>query len=169
MAETQNPDAAAEAAASDGSVAQQVATLKTCDAILQQLASHLQGLAACRESAPGAMRVRQAVDALCRGLVYEFPVLSAEQALDELLAADGWTHPTQALETPIRDWELLLQVCDERLGAATGAERTRLDKVRGKLERALRLAEEAERTRYRRRLAELKRRPGAAAAEETHP
>ncbi len=104
------------------------------------------------------MRARGLVDTLRRGLVYEFPALAAERALEDLLAADGWHHPAQALATPIQDWELLLRSCEERLQAATGAERARIEEVRGKLESALRLAEEAEKVRYRRKLAKLRRR-----------
>ena len=135
---------------SGGAMAEQVATLKSCEAGLRQVAALLAGLLARRESAEGAKRVGEMIDELRRSLVYEFPALAAEQALDELVAADGWLHPTEALDAPCRDWELLLRFCDERLDHTTGKERQRLKEVRRKVARALRFAEEAK-ERLRRR------------------
>ncbi len=123
-------------AANDGLVTEQAAKIKTCDATLGQLDEILTGLAAHRESAPGALRVRRLVESLRDGLVHEFPVLAAEQALDELLAADGWRHPSQALETPFQDWGLLLRVCDGRMEGTEGTARSQLEGVRRKLLRA---------------------------------
>ncbi len=69
-----------------------------------------------------------------------------------------------ALEAPIRDWGLLLRVCEERMKNSSGSERSLLADVRRKLTRTHRIAEEAEKARYRRKLAKL-RRPGASVAD----
>ncbi len=164
MPETQNPDRATEATPSTGPLTEQAATIKTCEATLGELDELLARLAAHRESAPGATRAREMLGSLRRSLAYEFPALGAERALDELLAADGWHHPTEALETPIRDWGLLLRVCEERMKHSSGSERSLLADVRRKLTRTHRIDKEAERARYRRKLAKL-RRPGASAAD----
>ncbi len=169
MPETQNPDRATEAPPGARPLTEQAATIKTCEATLGQLDELLAHLAAHRESAWGAIRARRLVEMLRSGLAYEFPALAAEDTLDQLLAADGWHHPTQVLEGPFRDWGLLLRVCEERMKGTNGSERSLLEDVRRKVARAHRLDEEAESARYRRKLAKLRQRGATAAADATQP
>lgn len=77
----------------------------------------------------------------------------AELQLDRLLAADveAWEHPSQILEWPRPDFARLLASCVERRKRARGARREHVSRVEAKLERAVRIADSAERRLARRR------------------
>lgn len=69
-------------------------------------------------------------------------------ALSHLIAAgEEWSHPTQILGRPCVDFNLLHTACLERIEAAVGHRRRRLEGVRDKLERAVRLEVTAKRRR----------------------
>jgi len=63
--------------------------------------------------------------------------------LDQLIEAEGWSHPVQVLERPRSDFRALLAACRQRLREARGGEHNRLSEVRQRLERAVRIAESA--------------------------
>ena len=69
-------------------------------------------------------------------------------ALAHLIAAgDEWSHPTQILGRPCVDFTLLHTACLERIEVAVGHRRRRLEGVRERLERAVRLEAIARRRR----------------------
>ncbi len=69
--------------------------------------------------------------------------------LDLLIEADAsrWRHPAQVLRPPRPELGRLLAGCEARLEEAEGEARKRLEGVREKLERAVRLEERARRRR----------------------
>ena len=144
----------------EGSMARQLAAIKRCDAGLEQVASLLPDLLSQRESATGAARIGEMLDTIRCRLVDEFPALAAEKALEVLVEADGWEHPAPVIGRASCDWVLLLRVCEERLAEASGGERARLEEVRRKLVRALRIDEGAreQRRKLREKKAEMARR-----------
>lgn len=83
-------------------------------------------------------------------------VLHAEIQLDLLLAEDpaAWSHPVQVLERPRAPYDALLKACEQRLTEPLAEESTteRLDSVRQKLARAVRIATTAKRRRNQKAL-----------------
>ena len=73
-----------------------------------------------------------------------------EIQLDQLIAAEEWSHPVQVLERPRSDLRDLLAASRRRLRGLRGQEKARLVVVRQRLERAVRIAETARRRRLRR-------------------
>lgn len=75
----------------------------------------------------------------------------AEIQLDQLIAADldAWQHPTQVLDRPRPDFELLLTWCQSRRRQRRGSELERLAAIEAKLERAVRIEAIARRRRQR--------------------
>ncbi len=76
-----------------------------------------------------------------------------ELQLDRLVATDvdAWEYPSQALERPLADFELLLAACTERRRETRGARRRHLEQIEAKLERAVRIAASARERRQRMR------------------
>lgn len=72
-----------------------------------------------------------------------------ELQLDQLIEAksEDWSHPIQILERPRAELPAMLRACRLRMLSAQGERRKRLDEVRDKLERAVRIANSAERRR----------------------
>jgi hypothetical protein len=66
-----------------------------------------------------------------------------DRALDLLVEAAEWEHPSQVLDRPHPGFRILLAVCKERLEDSEATGRDRLAEIRGKLERAVRIADEA--------------------------
>jgi hypothetical protein len=66
-----------------------------------------------------------------------------ERALDQLVESAGWEHPSQALERPRPDYRTLLALCEVRLEDPEVPGRDRVVDVRDKLERSVRIADEA--------------------------
>lgn len=95
-------------------------------------------------------RVRPMVEIALAALLHEFPPLAAELAIEELIVAEGWEHPAQALEAPYPPFGELLISCEARLKRARGEERAHLLEVRRKIARAERFVEEAKEERARR-------------------
>lgn len=84
-----------------------------------------------------------------------------ELQLDQLINADAdsWNHPTQILERPRSEFDLLLASCVARRQSAQGTEDDdRLAGVEAKLERAVKIAESARLRRERMRLGRQRRR-----------
>ena len=78
-------------------------------------------------------------------------VAALDRSLAKLVAADpaSWRWPTQILRRPCPQFRWLLDSCVDRLKSASGASRRRLQGVREKLERAVRIEESARRRRKR--------------------
>lgn len=87
----------------------------------------------------------------------------AEQQLDQLLKAMGWSHPVQVLERPRADLAVLLKAGRLRLPTVQGVERQHLQEALAKLERALRIENSARRRRQEARRRALKRKIRKAA------
>ncbi|MEE8522555.1 MAG: hypothetical protein V3T72_01385 [Thermoanaerobaculia bacterium] len=74
-----------------------------------------------------------------------------ELAVDILVAADGWQHPSQVLARPRPPYRELVPLCRERLRRAADAARPHLGEVTVKVETAARIEQEAEAQVRRRR------------------
>jgi hypothetical protein len=66
-----------------------------------------------------------------------------DRALDRLVEVAEWEHPSQVLERPHPGYRILLALCKERLEDPEATGRDRLAEVRDRLERAVRIADEA--------------------------
>jgi hypothetical protein len=66
-----------------------------------------------------------------------------DRALDRLVETAEWEHPSQILDRPHPGYRILLALCAERLEDPEVRSRDRLAEVRGKLDRAVRIADEA--------------------------
>lgn len=66
-----------------------------------------------------------------------------ERAVDQLVDATGWEHPSQVLERPRPGYRTLLALCEVRLEDPEAPGRSRLAEVCDKLARTVRIADEA--------------------------
>jgi hypothetical protein len=66
-----------------------------------------------------------------------------DRALDRLVETADWEHPSQVLDRPHPGYRILLALCRERLDDSEATGRDRLAEIRAKLERAVRIADEA--------------------------
>jgi len=72
-----------------------------------------------------------------------------DRALDQLVEFAEWEHPSQVFDRPHPGFRILLVLCKERLADSEAPGRDRLAEVRDKLERAVRIADEARERRER--------------------
>lgn len=84
-------------------------------------------------------------------LDHRAPSILCQLDLDQLLAAQQWSHPSQVFLRPRPPLKPLLEACAARLEKAQGEERQSLLEVQEKLERAIRIEEVASRRRRNRR------------------
>ena len=70
-------------------------------------------------------------------------------ALDRLVEAPEWEHPSHVLSRPRPDEQALLDLCEEQLTDAEEPLRTRLVETRDKLARTVRINESARRRRQK--------------------
>jgi hypothetical protein len=66
-----------------------------------------------------------------------------DRALDQLVETAGWEHPSQVLDRPRPGYRTLLALCEVRIEDSEAPSRDRLTEVRDKLERSVRIADEA--------------------------
>lgn len=101
--------------------------------------------------ADAAFGAREAVLHARRMLDLVDPQTRVMTAFYELYEAAGWNHPSEVLERPRPSYHLLLRMCEIYVGNARGAERRRLEAMRDKLARAVRIIDDAREQRRKRR------------------
>lgn len=104
-----------------------------------------------REIATSAAHIGQAVDLTVAVLLREFPNIGLEVALDRLIAAADWEHPSEILGVRSPPYADLLRLCRKRIRALRGPRPPHLVEVRRKLAKATRIERLAQRERERRR------------------
>ena len=106
-------------------------------------ADDLARLAALLEAAPSeaAAGGRALLAAHSQGLA------EIDVALERLVDAPAWAHPTEVLGRPCPDLTQLLNACNNRLGEENGDRRHQLETAHLKLERAVRLEAKAQQRR----------------------
>ena len=92
-----------------------------------------------------------AVSEAIRHLRLAFPMVGAKAAFRELVVATDWEYPGEVLSPPRPDFGAILRVCEARLEEAEGAFRQHLAEIHRKLDKAVRIDEEARRRRERNR------------------